>query len=84
MLWKRLLVRIYMFYLRLVQMQIFSSEELSFEGLLEVVVAGAGQGKINPRYAKTVEKLMENTDVSVSCYHMGGQSMSVPQLIWKI
>lgn len=52
----------------------FSAEELSFEGLLEVVVAGAGQGKINPRYEKTVERLMQNTDVSISCYHIGGQS----------
>ena len=52
----------------------FSAEEMSFETLLEVVVAGAGQGKINPRYKDTVERLMEHTDVSVSCYHVGGQS----------
>ena len=49
-------------------------EDVKFETLFEVIVAGAAQGKINPRYEKSVEKFWENTDVSLNCFHIGGEA----------
>ena len=79
--WRGVPWRLFLLYLKV--LADFSSEDLSFEGLLEVVVAGAGQGKINPD-KKTVEKLMENTDISVFCYTSVVSPMSALRLVLKM